>query len=103
MCDIVGVFSGWSGQQMNAVKPFVRACTSRTRSRCSMRSASVSPMPYIMVTEVFMPFLMRDLHDLEPAIGARLLLGDQVAHALHENLAAAAGNRVEAGLHQLAR
>ena len=55
MCDIVGVFSGCSGQQMNAVNPFVRACTSRTRSRCSMRSASVSPMPYIMVTEVFMP------------------------------------------------
>ena len=40
---------------MNAVKPPVRACTSRTRSRCSMRSARVSPMPYIMVTEVFIP------------------------------------------------
>ena len=40
---------------MNAVKPLVRDCTSRTRSRCSMRSASVSPMPYIMVTDVFIP------------------------------------------------
>ena len=46
--------------------------------------------------------LVRDLHDLEPAIGAGLLLGDQIAHALHENLAAAAGNRVESRLHQLA-
>src|ERR1041385_3084289 len=40
---------------MNAVKPLVLACTSRTRSRCSIRSARVSPMPYIMVTEVFIP------------------------------------------------
>ncbi len=55
MCDIVGVFSGCSGQQMNAVNPPVRACTSRTRSRCSIRSASVSPMPYIIVTDVFIP------------------------------------------------
>ncbi len=55
MCDMVGVFSGWSGQQMNAVKPPVRDCTSRTRWRCSSRSASVSPMPYIIVTDVFIP------------------------------------------------
>ena len=46
--------------------------------------------------------LVRDLHDLEPAIGAGFLLRDQIAHALDENLAAAAGNRVEARLHQLA-
>ena len=67
-----------------------------------MRSASVSPMPYIMVTDVFIPSLCASLHDLEPAIGAGLLLRDEVAHALHEDLAAAAGNRVEPGLHQLA-
>ena len=41
---------------MNAVKPPVRACTSRTRNRCSIRSALVSPRPYIIVTEVFMPW-----------------------------------------------
>ena len=56
MCDISGVPSGCSGQQMNAVKPPVRACTSRTRNRCSIRSASVSPRPYIIVTEVFIPW-----------------------------------------------
>src|SRR3989449_18091 len=51
----ISVCSGWSGQQMNAVKPPVRACTSRTRNRCSMRSARVSPRPYIIVTDVFRP------------------------------------------------
>ena len=40
---------------MNAVKPPVRACSSRTRNRCSIRSALDSPRPYIIVTEVFMP------------------------------------------------
>ena len=33
------VFSGWNGQQMNAVKPPVSSCSSRSRSRCSTRSA----------------------------------------------------------------
>src|SRR5207237_3097806 len=46
------------------------------------------------------PFLMRDLHDLEPAIRAGLFLRDQIAHALDENLAAAAGHGVEARFHQ---
>ena len=55
-------------------------------------------MPYIIVTEVFIPSLVRDLHDLEPPVGARLLRRDNVAHALHEDLAAAAGDRVEPGL-----
>src|SRR5207253_5622093 len=44
---------------------------------------------------------VRDLHHLEPAIGPRLLAGDLVAHALHEDLAAAAGNRIETSRHQL--
>ena len=57
MCDMDGVFSGCRGHVMKAVNPPVRACRSRTRCRCSMRSASVSPMPYIIVTEVFMPSL----------------------------------------------
>src|ERR1041384_2621016 len=41
---------------MNAVKPPVRRCTSRTRKRCSIRSAGLSPRPYIMATEVFIPW-----------------------------------------------
>src|SRR6266404_2279445 len=40
------------------------------------------------------------LHDALP-IRPRLLAGDLVAHALHEDLAAAAGNRVETSRHQL--
>src|SRR5674536_213929 len=48
------------------------------------------------------PFLVRDLHDLEPTICARLLLRNEIAHALHENLAAAARHGVEPRLHQLA-
>ena len=102
MCDIVGVFSGWSGQQMNAVKPFVRACTSRTRSRCSMRSASVSPMPYIIVTDVFIPSWCAISMISSQRSAPAFFLRDQIAHALDEDLAAAAGDRVEPGLHQLA-
>ena len=34
----------------------MRACTSRIRIRCSIRSALVSPRPYIIVTEVFIPW-----------------------------------------------
>src|SRR6185437_9076806 len=47
------------------------------------------------------PFFVRDLHDLEPAIGAGFFLRDEVAHALHEDLAAAARNRIESGLDEL--
>src|SRR5437879_6286794 len=35
--------------------PCVRRCTSRTRNRCSIRSAAVSPSPYIIVTDVRSP------------------------------------------------
>src|SRR2546428_767576 len=44
---------------------------------------------------------MRDLHDLEPAIRAGLLARDLVAHALHQDLAAATRNGVEPRRHQL--
>jgi hypothetical protein len=37
------------------------------------------------------PLLVRDLHDLEPAVGAGLLLRHVVAHALHEDLPATPG------------
>ena len=40
---------------MNAVKPPVRSCSSRSRTRCSMRSSSVSTLPYIMVAVVRRP------------------------------------------------
>ena len=40
---------------MKAVKPPVRSCTWRSRSRCSTRSATVSTWPNIMVAVVRMP------------------------------------------------
>ena len=43
---------------------------------------------------------VRDLHDFEPAIGSRLLARDLIAHTLHQDLAAAARNRIESGRHQ---
>src|ERR1035437_5891088 len=45
---------------------------------------------------------MGNFHDFEPAIRPGLLLRDLVAHALDEDLATAAGNRVEPRLHELA-
>ena len=87
---------------MNAVKPPVRACTSFTRSRCSSRSASVSPEPVHHRDRCLHALVVRELHDLEPAVGAGLLGRDDVAHALHEDLTAAARNRIESGLPQLA-
>src|SRR5258708_23168224 len=48
------------------------------------------------------PLLVRNLHDVEPAIGTRLLLRNLIAHALHENLATATRDRVEPRLLKLA-
>jgi len=42
-----------------------------------------------------------DLHYLEPPIRAGFLAGNLIAHTLHEDLAAAARNRVEPRRHQL--
>ena len=79
---------------MNAVKPPVRACSSRTRRRCSIRSASVSPRPYIMVTEVFMPCRCASSctssHSRSAPSSWRRARG-----RVHQDLAAAAGNAVE--------
>ena len=49
------VLPAWNVQGMNAVKPPVSSCRSRMRRRCSIRSASVSSEPNIMVAVVFMP------------------------------------------------
>jgi len=40
---------------MNAVKPPVSSCSSRKRTKCSMRSSSVSTLPYIIVAVVRSP------------------------------------------------
>ena len=47
------------------------------------------------------PLVMCQFHDLEPAIGAILLRGDDITNALHEDLAAAARDRIQPGLPQL--
>ena len=46
---------------------------------------------------------MRDAVDAQPAIGVGLVVADLPAHALGEHLGAAAGQRVQAGGHQLAQ
>src|SRR5581483_12021013 len=46
--------------------------------------------------------LVGNLHDFKPTVRARLLFRHLVADPLHENLAAASGNRIETGPHQLA-
>ena len=46
--------------------------------------------------------VVRELHDLEPAIGSCFLGGDDVAHALNEDLSAPARNRIEARAAKLA-
>src|SRR5689334_5324636 len=48
------------------------------------------------------PFAVRELHDLQPPVGASFLGRDDVANALHEYLATTTGNRVETRLLQLA-
>ena len=76
--------------QMNAVKPCVSSWSARRRSRCSMRSASVSTCPYIIVADVFEPLPMRLPHHAEPLVGRGLERRDDLAHAIDEDLGAAA-------------
>ena len=50
-----------------------------------------------------MPEPMRDAMDREIAIGVALVVADLLAHALGEDLGAAAGQRIEPGVLQLAQ
>ena len=50
------VFADWNGQQMNAVKPRVSSCSSRSRRRCATRWRGSSPTPNIMVAVLRSPF-----------------------------------------------
>src|SRR6202521_2901342 len=47
------------------------------------------------------PFIVRELHNLEPPVSAGFLGRDDVSNALHENLSPSAWDRVEARLPQL--
>ena len=67
---------------------------------CSMRSSSVSTWPYIIVAVVDMPEPVRLAHHAEPLGRLRLLGRDDLAHAVDEDLGAAAGQRVEARVAQ---
>ena len=62
---------------------------------CSTRSSTVSTWPYIIVAVVDMPELVGVAHHVEPLRRLRLLRRDDVAHAVDEDLAAAARERVE--------
>ena len=45
---------------------------------------------------------MRHIHDFEPVVAHRLERRNFLAHAVHENFPAAAGNRAQPGLHEIA-
>ena len=57
---------------MNAVKPPVSSCRSRSRIMCSMRSSWVSTVPYIIVAVVRSPawcaWRMTSIHSSEEAL-----------------------------------
>ena len=66
-----------------------------------MRSSSVSTVPYIIVAVVRRPGAVRLAHDVEPLVGRRLAVAvEQLAHAIDQDLRAAAGNAVEPGRDQ---
>ena len=67
-----------------------------------MRSSTVSTWPNIIVALEFKPEPMRHVHDFEPVVAHRLERRDALAHAVHENFPAAAGNRAEAGRLEIA-
>ena len=68
-----------------------------------MRSSNVSMCPYSIVTFERMPSRCAVRWIGEPAIAVALVVTDLLAHALGEHLCAAAGQRIEAGGHQLAQ
>ena len=49
-----------------------------------------------MVAEEFKPEPVRDVHDLQPVVAHRFERRDALAHAVHQDLAAAAGDRPQA-------
>ena len=86
---------------MNAVKPPVRACSSRTRNRCSTRSALDLAEAVHHRDRRLHALPVRLLLDPEPLLRLRLLLRHPLADLVHQDLAATAGNAVEPGLPQL--
>ena len=95
------MFSGWKVQQMNAVKPPVSSCWSREPLQM------FDPiLDRLDVTEHhrrarLQAQFVRDLHHFEPLVALAFERRDSVAHAIHQNLAAAAGDRAEPGFLEL--
>ena len=93
-----GVLSGWKASGMKVTKPLVSSCSSRSapgdrrdplRSRCGRRAWCSCDCK---------PELMRDARCLEPLVAVDLVVADDAAHALVEDLGAAAGQRIHAGV-----
>ena len=82
---------------MKAVKPPVSSCNCRSRSRCSIRSASVSTWPNIIVAVLRPPSSCQTRLTFEPVVGQHLAAGDRLAHAIDQNLRPAAGQAAQAG------
>ena len=86
---------------MNAVKPPVSSCSSRSRNRCSRRSSIGLDRAVHHRRRRAQAGAVRVAHHVEPLVGRRLAVAvQQLAHAIDEDLGAAAGNAVEAGVDQ---
>src|SRR5216683_2528501 len=97
------VCSAWKVQQMNAVKPLLLSCCTRSRSKCSIRSSMVSTCPNIMVAEDFTEMnelawtkavdidLREFAFDVRQQIEIPLFGEFRMVAALHQNLGAAQG------------
>ena len=88
-------FSCWKSQQKNAVKP--RVSSWRSRSLSKVLDAVVQRVDGAVHHRGARAeaHVVRDAHDVEPLVARALRLGDLAAHAIDEDLGAAAGHRVE--------
>ena len=89
------------------MKPPVSSCSWRTRSKCSTRSSSVSMWPNIIVAVERPPSSCQTRWTFKPVVGHHLAAGHRLAHAVDQDLGAAAGQaaqarRLEPGEHFLA-
>ena len=79
------------------MKPPVSSCNCRTRSKCSMRSSSVSIWPNIIVAVDRPPSSCQTRCTFEPVVGHHLAASDRRANSIDQNLPAAARQTAETG------
>ena len=85
---------------MKAVKPSVSSCSSRSRSRCSVRCSRLLADAEHHGGRALQAAQVGGLHHGEPLVGRALERRDAPADLVVEDLGAAAGDGVEPGRHQ---